>query len=320
MDDQTNPNQSFNPAPSTQPFYPNSATPANPASSTNPYPYSSPNQYSAYPSPSAPRSPFSPSMTPISSASPTPAPTFSAPSVAPAAPGIAPPLASAPLQSKTPATPSGVKTKSDSFLGMLVLLVISVLALVFLGLFVWAFIQWNTAKTNVKGQIDDAVAKAVNAKARELNDSFLEREKSPLKSFAGPTNYGGLSFKYPKTWNLYVAQDASHSEDYLAFFKPDFIPSFNDDQIYALRLSILNKSFDTVIHEYEEAVKQKQLTARVHPVNGINANIYDGKSAAKLNVRVAIFPIRDKTVILRTDANIYKVDFDKLLSTITFNK
>ena len=101
-----------------------------------------------------------------------------------------------------------------------VIVIVSLIAVTFIGLFIWMFVQYNDVQTDVDGQIAAAVAVAKDEQAMEDEAEFLEREKYPYKTFSGPTDYGQLTFEYPKTWSVYVAKDAANGGDFEAYFNP----------------------------------------------------------------------------------------------------
>lgn len=195
----------------------------------------------------------------------------------------------------------------------------SLLAITFLGLFLFMFVQFDTVSTDVEGQIDAAVAKAKNELQTRLETEFAEREKSPFKTFAGPSDFGLLSFEYPKTWNLYISNDASKAEDYHAYFNPGQVNVVNNKTIMALRVSIINRLTEDVKKEYASKVKSGKLSLSVTQVNKNNVDVYTGEIDSNRNGIICIFKIRDKTAIIQTDAMIFTEDFYNLLSTVRFN-
>lgn len=206
--------------------------------------------------------------------------------------------------------------------GMLIaLIIVSVFMALFLVLFIWALINYIDSKTDLDGKVNQAVAVAVNEKATALEADFAEREKSPYTTFAGPENYGSLTFQYPKTWSLYIAKDASSGGDYEAYLNPGAVNPVSASTINALRVSIVGKSYDTVAKTYESRIKNNKMSVSVRLINGENANYYTGElTNGQLVGAVAIFPIRDKTVILQTDANVFIEDFNRILDTVQYTK
>ena len=84
------------------------------------------------------------------------------------------------------------KKHNSQLIETIILIVVSLIAATFIGLFVFMYIQWNNASTNLQGQIDAEVAKAVEVNTTKLQDEFTEKEKYPYEVFTGPEEYGSL--------------------------------------------------------------------------------------------------------------------------------
>lgn len=200
------------------------------------------------------------------------------------------------------------------------LIVVSLLAVLFIGLFIWMILKWSEANTNVQGKIDVAVAEARNSLQTKLEGDFEEKEKYPFLTFSGPTDLGSLNFEYPKTWNLYVPDDASRGGDYHAYLNPGQVNVVDDSTVMALRVTIKSEQMDRVLEDYTRKVESGEMTVSSTVVNGVNVSVYTGKLDSDLMGIVCIFKIRDKTAILQTDSsNVFRADFERILSTIRFN-
>lgn len=200
------------------------------------------------------------------------------------------------------------------------LIVVSLLAVLFVGLFIWMTLKWNEANTNVQGKIDVAVAEARNSLQTKLENDFEEKEKYPFLTFSGPTDLGALNFEYPKTWNLYIPDDASRGGDYHAYLNPGQVNVVADNTVMALRVTIKNEQLDRVLEDFTDKVQSQEMTVSSTVVNGVNVNVYTGKLDSDLMGIVCIFKIRDKTALLQTDSsNVFRADFERILSTIRFN-
>ena len=137
----------------------------------------------------------------------------------------------------------------------------------------------------------------------------------------GPDDYGQLTFQYPKTWSVYIADSAANGGDFHAYFNPVQVEAVSDDTVNALRVSIVNKLFDVVAAEYQKAMEKKDsnLTMESVTVNGFSANRYTGTiPGTDLSGYIIIFKIRDKTAIVQTDSVLFADDYNKLIETITF--
>ncbi len=222
--------------------------------------------------------------------------------------------------------PPPVKKDVAGLVKTIVIIVLSLALVTFIGLFIWKMVEYNEVSTDVEGQISVAVAEAKDEQATQDEAEFLEREKYPYNTFMGPVDYGALSFEYPKTWSVYVANAATATgEDFYAYFNPVQVDAVGDTTINALRVEILNKGIDEVTEQYQGDLENEELPLSVESVmigkNGdITADRYTGViPGTELQGIFVIFKIRDKTAILRTDSMLFQGEFDKLLSTVTFN-
>ena len=216
--------------------------------------------------------------------------------------------------------------KSHSGLIMIIVIVfLSLLLVTFVGLFIWKYLESDEIQATVDEQIDYAVAKAKDEQAQELEKKFSEREKNPYQTFRGPDDYGALTFKYPKTWSVYIAAPATTGGDFSAIMNPKEVEVNKRGSIYALRVTIQNKSFETVVEQYKKEMERKNSTLEVQTIQvnrgTVTANRYIGPiPKTEQQGIVVIFKIRDKTAILQTDSSkIFGTDFDTLIETVEFN-
>lgn len=235
----------------------------------------------------------------------------------PAAPGM--PGATNPAT----ATTAGAGTKKDTTLIETIILVavcvIAAAAIVFAVIF---FMQYNELKTNFDSDKNAAVAAAVEAQQEADNEKFKEDEKLPYAKFTGPSDYGSISFEYPKTWSLYVENDGSNNSDYSAYFKPVQVDPINDrSSRYALRFKILNQQITTVQSQYDSKLQDGSVTSSVFNAdnNNVTGTKYVGAIEPDINGIIVLIKVNDKTVIFQTDAMTYQADFDTLISKIRRN-
>ena len=188
------------------------------------------------------------------------------------------------------------------------------------SLAIWALLNYNEQKSNVDGKVDLAVAEAKKEQGDSDEAKFAEREKEPNRQFVGPDDYGRLTFNYPKTWSVYEAKDVSTSGGtYEAYLNPIVVPPVSASQQYAVRVTIEEKDYDKVIGSYESLVKKGDLRSGPASANGHSGTRFDGSFSKNIRGAAVVYKIRDKTVTLRTDADTFKPDFEKLIKTIDFN-
>ena len=188
------------------------------------------------------------------------------------------------------------------------------------GLATWAFVNYQDQKSNVDARVERAVAKAEKQQAEEDETKFAEREKEPRREFAGPDDYGRLSFMYPKTWSVYVDKDGSNSSDFEAYLNPIVVPPIKDENRYALRVTVTKKSYEDTLKRYESLVKKGELKNSATSANGQTGTRLDGSFDKDIRGAAVIYKVRDKTVIIQTDAKTFIPDYEKIIKTITFNQ
>lgn len=239
---------------------------------------------------------------------------------APAAPGATPLNTGAQLTSDggtMGATAPAQKKPRNTLIETALLVIVSIIAIVFVWLYIQKYIQWDMIANNVDGQIKTAVAVAEAELTTKMEAEFTEREKSPYEEFAGPEDYGSLNFKYPKTWSVYIAKDAASGGDFEAYLNPKEVMPISNSSINALRVRIRDASFDSVVRSYESSIKNGKLTLSNKTVGGVLANVYEGELSNSQRGVVMVMKVRDKTVIMQTDAEIFKDDFYRVLETVT---
>lgn len=230
-------------------------------------------------------------------------------------------------QAPSPNAPKPAKKKMSkedktNLIKLIALIFASVLAVVFIGLFIWKNVDYTDIKENMDSKIDAAVTEAKDEQADQLEKEFAAREKYPYKTFAGPDDYGSLTFQYPKTWSVYIAADAANGGDYEAYLNPGEIGPISESNINALRVKIYNSTFEKVNSTYQKELERKgsDLKADTITIGDTQATRYTGTlpNTDSLNGYIVIFKIRDKTVTLQTDSVLFESDFNALLLTVGF--
>ncbi len=203
---------------------------------------------------------------------------------------------------------------------MITAIVVTVLLVGMAVLAAWFYVNYDEQKTNVNGKITIAVTDAQKAQKIADEAKFTQREKEPNREFVGPDDYGRITFNYPKTWSMYIDSDAVSGGTYTAYLNPIFVPPVVSGQRFALSVTILEKSYDSVIQSYSSFVKKGSLVASSVTVDGSNGTRLDGNFTKDIRGSAVIYKIRDKTVVIRTDVSTFLDDFNKLITTIKFNQ
>lgn len=183
----------------------------------------------------------------------------------------------------------------------------------------WALINYFDQKDNVDTKVSSAVTTAVKKQADADAATFEAEDKKPNRQFAGPEDFGALSFAYPKTWSTYIDKDAS-SGTFQAYLNPVSVPPVNTATQYALRVTIETRDYDTILNNYQSLVKKGDLKSSTVKIDGLDSTRLDGNFTKDIRGSAVIFKIRDKTVTIRTDADTFGADFDALVASIKFNQ
>ncbi len=193
--------------------------------------------------------------------------------------------------------------------------------LVLLGaLSVWLYMNYHEQKTNVDGRVSAAVATAKRDQASADDDKFTKREKEPNRQFVGPDDLGRLTFYYPKTWSVYVAEDGSQGKNYAAYLNPVTVPPVGgDSQRFALRVQVQTQDYNSAVNQYDSLVQEGKLKSSTTSANGQTGTRLDGSFSENIRGAVVIYKLRDKTISVFTDANTFLPDFNTIVKTIKFN-
>lgn len=223
-----------------------------------------------------------------------------------------PPMATAGIQQK----------KSSGLAETIVLIVVCLIAAAAIVFAVYFFMQYNDLKNDFESQKSVAVADAVAKQQEEDNAKFAEEEKQPFSKFTGPSDYGSLSFEYPKTWSVYVESDGTNNSDFVAYFRPGQVDPIDDESSrYALRFIILNEQISSVQRAYDSNVTAGTLTSSVFNADNskITGTKYVGMVGDNMDGISVLVKVNDKTAIFQTDSQVYAQDFETLLTKLRRN-
>lgn len=198
--------------------------------------------------------------------------------------------------------------------------VLGLLTVVFGGLAMWSYMEYQKVSTDVDGKVSLAVEQAKNLQREEDDKLFNDREKEPNREFVGPEDYGRLTFRFPKTWSMYEETDVTRGDTYKAYLNPDKVPPVSASQQFAVRVLIENKDFDRVVDQYKGLVNKGDLRSSTTASEGHDGVRLDGNFSKDIRGTAVIYKMRDKTITLRTDADTFKPDFEKIIQTITFDQ
>ena len=179
----------------------------------------------------------------------------------------------------------------------------------------WAFAGKQDYKNNVDEKISDATVLAIQEAETAKDSEFTEKEKSPVRSYTGPSTYGSLGFEYPKTWSVY-AQEAASGQVLDLYAFPSVVPGLSGNKAYALRVEINSQSYDSEVKKFDQLSKTGKVKAtayRPEKVSSVLGVRIDGELKTGVSGSMILLPIRDKTIIIYTQIPEFVGDFDKII-------
>lgn len=204
---------------------------------------------------------------------------------------------------------------------LLVIIGLLVLVVALVGLSGWLYLQYDDQKTNVDSKIAVAEAAARKQQSEEDEVKIKAIEEEPNREFAGPEDYGRVSFEYPKNWSVYIEKDPTvNGNAYYAYLNPIIIPPTNDKSArFALKVEIENVAYDKVLEDYRKAIEKGELKSSPIKINDHEGTRLDGILAKDIRGSAVIFRVRDKTIMISTQAETFKQYFEEIIKTIDFN-
>ena len=181
------------------------------------------------------------------------------------------------------------------------------------------YINNQDLESNQESRVQTATATAVLDEQRRQQEICTERVNSPHLQFIGPTDLGRLVFNFPRTWNMYIHQDGLNNTNFEAFLHPGSVAAIRPNNIYALRVSILRQEYTTVLQRYDGLVRANLLRTSPFQHGEIVGMRFDGEFAPEIRGSQVVIRVRDRTVILRTDSETFRPDFDQIIRTIELN-
>lgn len=201
------------------------------------------------------------------------------------------------------------------------LVVILLLFLGTAGFGVWAYMERQDYKNNSDQKAAAAAAEQKKATQAEEAAKYAEEAKSPLKTFAGPSDFGSVTFEYPKTWSGYVVSGGNTPLN--GYFQPDIVPNVeNEANSFALRVAVVEQSYSKILSGYNGDAKEGSVTVSPYAspkVEGAIGTRIDGEIVKGKRGSMVIFPVRNVTLQVWTEADQYVSDFNNIiLPNLTF--
>ena len=197
-----------------------------------------------------------------------------------------------------------------------------ILVLLFGSFSVWAYINYLDQKQDVDSKVQEAVAKAVLAENKKSEAAIEKYKNQTTTLFVGPSDYGRLTFEYPKFWSAYQATDVSKGGGvtYEAYLNPVLVPPVGETTKFALRITIEQKTYDESVATYQKQIENGELKSSAYS-DGIHTGTkLEGNFNEDIYGTAVLIKMRDRTLTIRTDGEVFKENFGAILKTVKFNE
>jgi hypothetical protein len=192
----------------------------------------------------------------------------------------------------------------------------------------WAYTNMVDYRDNTDQKIAAAVKVANQQLTVQLQKQFAEEAKSPYKIYSGPSAFGSLHIKYPKTWSAYVSVDSSNQNPVDGYFYPDVVPDTGQDSSgastnFALRVQVQQAAYSDTLQNYQSQVQEGTVKvrpfrlAKVPSVTGIEVT---GQIQPQKTGTLIVLPVRNETLEVWTESPQFQSDFTNIiLPNFTFS-
>lgn len=207
----------------------------------------------------------------------------------------------------------------------LISLIISIVLLVgALSFGVWAFMSRQDYKNNSDKKAADAAATSKEATEQADAVKYAEEAKRPLKSHKALDQFGSVVVLYPKTWSGYIDESGNGTEPVDDYFHPDVVPGLSQkNAAYALRVQVVQRTYDQVMNSYKGDVNNNKLSASpatLTKVPGVVGTRLEGQVDQNKTGVMIVLPVRNLTLKIWTESKDFVPDFEKLiLPNISFS-
>ena len=178
----------------------------------------------------------------------------------------------------------------------------------------WAFSQRNHYKNNSDQEVSAAVNQAIASQKKVDAADYAEQAKKPYDTYIGPSAFGNITVNYPKTWSSYVVENERGGNPVSGYFQPGFVPSVSDiDNTFALRVELVQTSYDTVLSQFKAALTIGKVTITPYTlpkVPSIVGSRVEGQITPTKQGTMVILPLRNMTLKIWTESNDFKGDLD----------
>lgn len=212
--------------------------------------------------------------------------------------------------------PTPAPAQKKSHIGEIILIIfIFIIAGAAVGGAIYCYTQYDELNREV---LADRSIKVDNAKAEQKiqdEQNYEIRTKKTTREFTGPSDFGALTFEYPKEWNVYIADDSSTDPGFTAYFSPDYVKPLGSEN-QGLIFEINSSNYENQIKRYDDDL----ISSQAYSQNGLTGSIFTGKldkdSDSAIGKAVVLQINNYSATIITPDYDTYGAQFDVIISTL----
>lgn len=213
---------------------------------------------------------------------------------------------------------------------LLIPLILVVLILLGVGYFAYYSYTNMTKYRDHSDTLSAAAVKVANQKlTAQLQAQFAEEEKNPYKIYSGPSTFGSLHIKYPRTWSAYVSVNAQSDPMIDGYFYPDVVPDTGADSSgtsstnFALRVQVTQSSYSDILQNYQSQEQDHSISVRPFHLKSVPSVVgvqVTGQIQSQKTGTLIILPLRNQTLEIWTEGTQFQKDFANIiLPNFTFS-
>lgn len=184
---------------------------------------------------------------------------------------------------------------------------------------VWAFIGKSSAESDLQTKIDAAVSASEVVITKKLDDKYAELAKKPFKTLKFAESLGGISIKYPRSWSVYLEEDEGGSKPVELYAHPSYVPDINGDTAFGLRMQIISQAYEEELGGWDSEISSGEVSAHTIKSNGVVGTKLKGTIDNDKTGVMVLLPLRDKTLLIWTEANSFTSDFNAAITSLVFS-
>ncbi len=224
-------------------------------------------------------------------------------------------------------TMSSMKTRHSqegSAALVVVLVLLSMLLVGALGFGYWAFSERQDYKNNSDQKVAAAVEQAKQDTSILKDKQFAEESKSPFRTYVGPSAFGSVILKYPKTWSAYVISHTDSAPYVDGYFAKGTVPDAQaENSVFALRIRVSGESYADIMSEYTSAAQDgttKISAYKLPKVPSVVGSKVTGTLTNNKQGTLIVLPLRANALEIWTESDSALADFNKnILPNISFS-